>query len=320
MRKHLHNLFVPHHGNNHKAKILHHDSLSKLVLLLLFFQVLITVVARVKPGVLGYASNISVDQILNLTNANRQSDGLSTLSFNPTLAQSAKEKAQDMFAKNYWAHNAPDGTTPWYFFKNVGYNYLYAGENLARDFGDSDSVVKAWMESPTHRENIMSGRYAEIGIAVVNGILKGQETTLVVQHFGKPSVVAATIPAQAAISNSNKPIVAATTEPLVALAQPELQSVEMVEITPASLNNNKLNYTLVQESQSLVATPAISPLDLTKSLNIAMSGLVIIVLVLDGWLIYSRKTVRRSGKNFIHLSLFALVVIIIVLTKSGKII
>ena len=99
-----------------------------------------------------------------------------------------------------------------------------------------------------------------------------------------------------------------------------MKSVEMVEINPASPNNNKLNYTLVQESQSLVATPTISPLDLTKSLNIAMSGLVIIVLVLDGWLIYSRKTVRRSGKNFIHLSLFALVVIIIVLTKSGKII
>lgn len=323
MRKHLHNLFIPHHGNNHKAKILHHNNLSKLVLILLFFQVFITVLARIKPGVLGYASNISVDQVLSLTNANRQSGGLSALSFNPTLAESAKEKAQDMFAKNYWAHNAPDGTTPWYFFKNVGYNYLYAGENLARDFGDSDNVVKAWMESPTHRDNIMSGRYTEIGIAVVNGILNGQETTLVVQHFGKPSVVAAAIPAQAAQAEARKPsattIVQNSPIPLVAVAQPELQSVEMIDVSPVPSPLN-VEYTLSQEPENIIATPTISPLDLTKSLNIAMSGLVIAVLALDGWLIYSRKTVRRSGKNFVHLSLFALVIIIIVLTKSGKII
>ena len=64
-----------------------------------------------------------------------------------------------MIAKNYWAHNAPDGASPWSFFKNVGYRYLYAGENLARDFGDSASVVNAWMNSPTHRDNLLSGRY-----------------------------------------------------------------------------------------------------------------------------------------------------------------
>jgi len=327
MKKHLHNLFIPHHGNNHKAKLLHHSSLSKLVLLILFFQVFITSIARVKPGVLGFASNISVDQILSLTNSNRQASGLVNLSFNATLAESARQKANDMFADNYWAHNAPDGTTPWYFFKNAGYNYLYAGENLARDFGDSDGVVRAWMDSPTHRDNIMSGRYTEIGIAVVNGTLNGQETTLVVQHFGKPSVVAAAIPAQAASAPVKAPVVAtsapkATVEPLVAVVQPEILPVEMLEkpaTAPVKTDYVNSNATVIQSSD-IQATPAVSPFDLTKSLNIALSAVVILVLVLDGWLIYSRKTIRRSGKNFVHLSLFALVVIIIVLTKSGKIV
>jgi len=327
MRKHLHNLFLPHHGNNHKAKLLHHNSLSKLVLLILFFQVLITSIARVNPGVLGFASNISVDQILSLTNSNRQNSGLSNLSLNPTLSESARQKASDMFAKNYWAHNAPDGTTPWYFFKNAGYNYLYAGENLARDFGDSDGVVRAWMDSPTHRDNILSGRYSEIGIAVVNGTLNGQETTLVVQHFGKPSGVAASVPAVAAQTDAKKPVLTspqaiplASIEPLVALTEPEVQPVQITE-TP-EIESDQIQPGLGQAiiTENVVATPQVSPFDLTKSLNIAMSGLVIGALALDGWLIYRRKTARRSGKNFVHLALFALVVIIIVLTKSGKIV
>ncbi len=299
-------------------------------MLLLFIQVFITVIARVNPGVLGYASNISVDAVLSLTNTNRQASGLSNLSFNSVLAESARQKAQDMFTDNYWAHNAPDGTTPWYFFKNAGYNYLYAGENLARDFGDSDSVVQAWMNSPTHRDNIMSGRYTEIGIAVVNGTLNGQETTLVVQHFGKPSVVAAAVPAQAVQAQSEnipKPtqtpqLAMSTAEPLIAVVETEERVLNESPLPVATIIavSNTLVDTSITSSDGLKASPVLSAFDLTKSINVGLSVLVIGVLAIDGWMIYTKKTLRRSGKNFIHLSLFALVVIIIVLTKSGKII
>ncbi len=95
-------------------------------------------------------------------------------------------KATDMFARNYWAHYGPDGTTPWSFITNSGYEYEYAGENLAKNFMFSDGVVQAWMESPTHRENILRNEYTEIGYAIQNGVLNGEETTLVVQMFGTP--------------------------------------------------------------------------------------------------------------------------------------
>jgi hypothetical protein len=322
MKKHLINLFLPHHGNNHKARILHHKSLSKLVMLLLLCQLIIFGITQVKPGVLGYASNISVDAIVKLTNDRRQTQGLDALKVNNKLSESAKEKAQDMFAKNYWAHNAPDGTTPWYFFKNVGYNYLYAGENLARDFGESSQVIQAWMDSPTHRDNIISGRYTEIGVAVVNGLLNGQETTLVVQHFGRASAVAAAIPAEAAsdaairgakanVSVSNTPLPVVETNPEIAVVEP------LNNQMPAIANTAQQ---FAYSDTGVLASPQFSAFDITKSVNIALAAVVLVVLALDAFLIWHRKTTRRSGKSFAHLSLFAIIVMIIILTTHGRII
>jgi hypothetical protein len=91
-----------------------------------------------------------------------------------------------MFAKNYWSHFAPDGASPWDFINGSGYRYEYAGENLAKNFLFSQGVVDAWMNSPTHRENILKKNYTEVGYAIVNGVMNGEETTLVVQMFGTP--------------------------------------------------------------------------------------------------------------------------------------
>ncbi|MFH0943502.1 MAG: CAP domain-containing protein [Candidatus Beckwithbacteria bacterium] len=184
----LANLFTPQVSNNYKAKTLHLSSLSIFMLIIMISQILFTFFGRKLPGVLGMISTITAEELVNLTNQQRQEANLPALELNSTLSQAAQQKAADMIAKNYWAHTGPDGTTPWVFFKNAGYRYLYAGENLARDFYDSGSVVKAWMNSPTHKDNIMSSRYREIGIAVVQDTFQGQETVLVVQLFGTQTV------------------------------------------------------------------------------------------------------------------------------------
>ena len=87
-----------------------------------------------------------------------------------------------MFSKDYWAHNAPDGTTPWVFIKNTGYNYIYAGENLARGFNSASDVINAWMNSPEHRQNVLSPNYQNVGFAVATGTLSGEDTVLVVEN------------------------------------------------------------------------------------------------------------------------------------------
>lgn len=184
MFKTLLGLFVPHPDNNYKAKTLHVSSLSVFMLIIIFGQILLSFFTKSIPGVLGMSSTITAEEVIELTNKERVQNGLTELTLNDKLSQAAQMKAADMIAKNYWAHTSPEGKNPWFFFKERNYTYLYAGENLARDFIDTPSVVSAWMNSPTHRDNILSSRYREIGIAVVNDTFQGQPTTLVVQLFG----------------------------------------------------------------------------------------------------------------------------------------
>jgi len=177
-------LFLPHQHNNFKARLLHHHSLLVLLGIFIMAQSAISIFHTANPNVLGYASQISPTAIVELTNRQRQAAGLNTLNENKLLDEAAAAKAADMFARDYWAHNAPDGTEPWSFVLGSGYSYLHAGENLARDFRDPNSVVTAWMKSPSHKANLISPKYQDIGIAVVDGKLNGVETTLVVQMFG----------------------------------------------------------------------------------------------------------------------------------------
>jgi hypothetical protein len=101
-------------------------------------------------------------------------------------------KAEDMAAKGYFAHESPEGLTPWYWFKEAGYQYAYAGENLAVHFTDSTAVVDAWLKSPAHRANVMNGNYTEIGIGTAKGTFEGVDTVFVVQLFGTPALAEVT--------------------------------------------------------------------------------------------------------------------------------
>ncbi|HWY79116.1 MAG TPA: CAP domain-containing protein [Candidatus Sulfotelmatobacter sp.] len=187
MKRLLQHFFIPHESNKHRARVLHHDSLLIVITLLFSALLVFQGMQRQYPAVLGDATaSITVQDLLRYTNIQRETNGLAPLNLNPELTQAAQMKAKDMFAKNYWAHVSPDGTTPWVFIKNSGYEYLYAGENLARGFNTSSDVVTAWMNSPEHRANMLSPNYTDIGFSVQSGTLTGTSTTLVVQEFGSP--------------------------------------------------------------------------------------------------------------------------------------
>lgn len=200
MKRFLSRLFIPQESNNHRALILQPSFLGIFIAIYLLNQSLLQSLTIAKPGVLGYSSEITPDKVWTLTNSERRKLNLPALQYNSVLSESATAKAKSMFAENYWAHNSPGGKVPWDFFRDAGYQYSVAGENLAKDFYDTESLLKAWMNSPTHRANIINNKYQEIGIGVVNGVLNGIKTTLVVEHFGTPldGKVLASTPAQSA--------------------------------------------------------------------------------------------------------------------------
>jgi len=188
MKDFLHHFFLPHHANDHRPHAFHHKTLSIFIVIFLGLAFLLPPIRHSYPSVLGITFDITTKELFDLTNRERAKEGLKPLVLNEELSNAAAEKVKYMFEKNFWAHVAPDGTTPWYFIKNSGYEYQYAGENLARGFSSASDVIDAWMESPTHRENMLSPNYDDVGFAVALGTLTGSETVIVVEELGSKYV------------------------------------------------------------------------------------------------------------------------------------
>lgn len=133
------------------------------------------------------APEIYAEGVLAYTNAERYREGLPFLASNAQLSAIALEKLQDLFARQYFAHESPTGESVADLAKREGYAYITVGENLALgNFGSSRGVVDAWMDSPGHRANILKDAYTEIGIAAGQGLYEGRRAWIVVQEFGRP--------------------------------------------------------------------------------------------------------------------------------------
>jgi len=257
---------------------------------------------------LGLSSDISNQQLLILTNQQRQNNNLPALTDNTELDQAAANKATDMFSKDYWAHNAPDGTTPWTFIKASGYNYVYAGENLARGFDSAPDVVTAWMNSPEHRQNILSPNYQNVGFAVATGKLSGEDTILVVEMLGSTNLGAPVA------AKSNNP-------PTVVVGSPATQNPVNAKAPIAPIGTVPIVKT---GNTSLLGVSVIKPLINSHSLAFLSAStilsLFILVLILDMAIIERKKIVRFVGHNLDHVIFLGVMFIIVVILLKGAII
>ncbi len=136
------------------------------------------------PASQAVASEISPKSVIQLVNKERFSQGLNVLTENSILDKAAQNKLSDMIEKNYFAHTSPAGLSPWHWIEKSGYDYQYAGENLAINFTNTEDQHKAWMASATHRKNILNSGYKEIGVAVAEGTAEGHTSIITVQFFG----------------------------------------------------------------------------------------------------------------------------------------
>jgi hypothetical protein len=174
--------------NNQRAGIFAGSFLTFFLISILVFKVFALSFLVYFPKS-SYFADITKTALVQLTNEERAKLGLPALTENPVLDRAAYLKAQDMLNSGYFSHFSPAGTSPWYWFKLSGYNYRYAGENLAIGFLDSSEVNEAWIDSPSHKANILNNKYREVGIAVVTGNFQGVPTTIVVQLFGSKQQV-----------------------------------------------------------------------------------------------------------------------------------
>lgn len=133
------------------------------------------------------SGELTRDGVITYTNEQRAVAGLPPLHINDKLNRAAKSKLDDMFAKQYFEHESPDGKGPAEIISQAGYEYVVVGENLALgNFRNDQTLVEAWMHSPGHRANILHNRFQEIGVAVGQGTFEGKTIWLAVQEFGTP--------------------------------------------------------------------------------------------------------------------------------------
>ncbi|MDD5145867.1 MAG: CAP domain-containing protein [Candidatus Pacebacteria bacterium] len=230
-------IFIPCEENKYRPKFLAGNFLYYYAIILLILKIIIIPVFIYLPKSLLFADLTEVS-LIELTNKNRESLGISTLTESQVLKTAAYLKAKDMLEKDYFSHSSPEGLTPWYWFKASGYNYKYAGENLAIGFLDSEEVNQAWLSSPSHKENILDPNYSEIGIAVLKGDFAGKETTIVVQFFGTSQAKAAVLPAE---TQQNLPQAAAENEnvlPKESAAETGQISIQEVASASKTTKNN----------------------------------------------------------------------------------
>jgi hypothetical protein len=237
-----------------------------------------------------FFADITKTALENSANQTRQSAGLPVLVENQKLDNAAQMKAENMLQNNYFSHTSPTGLTPWFWFLQAGYNYKYAGENLAIGFYDSDEVYQAWLNSPAHKANILNPNYKEVGTAILQGF--GQNNAIVVvQEFGsqQPLKPVATQPKANPVAKTNEPA------PIIA--------------------NTNTNEKVLSQSTEIQSDNSVTPPNYDKLLQDIIYGVSVVVIGILIMLIFF----NFNGINFKRELVFRGVLIVILLSLAAAI-
>ncbi|MBP7831588.1 MAG: CAP domain-containing protein [Candidatus Pacebacteria bacterium] len=327
MRKELKHALIPHEGNGYKPTLFHFASISAvLVVGIICFIGSLAANRYILTTPQGAAVYSSV--LVDLTNKARTENNAPKLAISDTLTKAAQLKADDMAARQYFSHTSPDGTTPWYWFQKAGYEFMYAGENLAVDFTESTDVENAWLASPKHRDNIVDSRFTEIGIATKTAVWQGRQTTFVVQLFGAPTRSLAVANADEATINPNETTnnVQSAATPTVAGAREDgeqntvvqQRKVSVVSETPTMITVEAVNLGAQldqsrQPSQTgadATTAPSLSDkaiVEIPTISNFALTGLAIIILL--GLILFIFIEVKRQHPKHVVFGVFALFIL-----------
>jgi len=306
-------IFVPTRENNFRPKFLTSRVLL-YCLLILFILKIITVPFLIyfpKSALFGDISKIALIKILN---HDREEAGIGPLKENTVLNNAAVLKAKDMLAKDYFSHQSPEGVDPWHWFKIAGYNYKIAGENLAIGFLDSGEVNQAWLDSPSHKANLLNSNYKDVGIAVLTGDFQGNETTVVVQLFGQLQQTASgpKVQTKGEVKEVKKETVASEPEKM----EEEATGTQTLSAEFASMTKQVVP--ALEEAQEKATFNFLSflTLDYSKVLQIIVYGflaLIILALIIN---IFVRPDIQHADLILKTLGFVAVLVLFILVDKG----
>lgn len=266
---HLHDYFFPHSRNNYRPHLFSGISVAVLVIAVILLEGAYLMQTKFVFLETDFLASVLPGALVALTNEDREMHGLAGVIEDAVLSRAAQAAAEDMAANGYFAHVSPDGKTPWYWLEQSGYRYSYAGENLAVNFTDSVDVESAWMESPTHRANIVKPEYTHVGFGTAHGLYEGQETTFVVEFFATPATTTESSSALAVLATEDVTEVTTPTTSVQVLGT-QAASVDTVAVSNASHAPSWLARVLASPLNTLLAILSVLLAIIVIAFTIAM--------------------------------------------------
>jgi len=271
---------LPSKENKFQSRILQSNILLYCVILVLSLKILAIAVSINFPQNMFFA-DVTKSVLQGLVNEARQSSGLTPLTENKQLSQAAQLKAENMIQNQYFDHTSPTGVSPWYWFSQAGYKYKYAGENLAIGFYESEEVYNAWLNSPSHKANILSPYYTEVGTAVLKGFGESK-AIVVVQEFGSPLPSSVTQATKAQTpTKTSVPVSKAQTSTTIIEKEVLSQTTVPQNIASKAINSVKYNYSkLIQ--------------DIIYGLSMIAIGVLIVLIFFSFSITFKKELVFRA--------------------------
>lgn len=306
MRK-LSQYFIASPANNYHPWALGYKAFILYGIILLLIRLLLA------SPTAGQASAVDSETLMQQINAERRARNLTTLVFHNSLFNAALSKSQDMIDRDYFAHIDPDGNYVWGKITAAGYGpYRILGENLAIDFATSEGMVKAWIDSPTHRANLLHPQFVHQGLAALYGDYQGRYTNLTASLFGTPARRASS---QAAPQKNTKP------KTITAKPAPQTKAEVIENQNPTSTLENSTEQEVTipafdstpQESVP-IPTPieqTRTPLQLSRLIFSIFAGILLVILAIDSIIIHRHEVqIGRSHSSYHFLALAAFLLVL----------
>lgn len=316
------NFFIAQEENDFRPPILSYKAFVIYGLILLLLRLFLGNLAT-------HGATVDSKTLMDLINFERQQRNLNTLVTNTKLVSAATSKSQDMIDRDYFAHIDPEGNYVWYRVENAGYApYKILGENLAVDFSSSEGMVKAWIDSPSHRANLLHQDFADQGLAALWGDYQNRYTNLTTSLFGTLS----SIKSQVSVPTPPAPLPATQPSPIPIpppVQQPTPAPTPASEPTPVPLPPPEpvsiSTTTPGRNAQEPFAKPDLftpsSPtrsypaaFEITRLISTLFGVILLLILGTDSVIIYKHELEiarAHSSYHFMSLMLITLVSILI---------
>jgi hypothetical protein len=281
---------------------------------------LILLILRIILGTLpAKTAAVESQRLMELVNEERQNRNLPTLYAHQSLVLAATEKSQDMIDRDYFAHIDPDGNYVWPRIEAAGYYpYKTLGENLALDFSTSEGMIKAWIDSPTHRANLLNPDFADQGLSALYGDFQGRYTNLTTSLFGTlAKVTKRTVEVKAEPPPSSPPVTEQEHPPSPEIEHAPTSTAEKTApsgLKPRETPGNAALPLLRGELPAPNLAAKINPALYWSRIIFTLFGIILLLLLsIDSVIIYRHELEFLRSKPSYHFFGFMLIVLVSIL-------